>query len=355
MSPWARKLQRCVAWLAASAVLLGLAAPGFSQSGASTWSSYPIQLPLAEQRAQPPVITAVALHPEEKLLAVAGDDHVIHIWHLPTKTFVNHLRGHADWIQSLSYASDGRLASAGSDRRVLLWPESLAPGYRELTRANHAITAVAFDADGTRLAVVGFDDVLRLVDGTSGATMRQLACPCIDMRACAWSPTGETLAAAGRNGKIRVWEAATGRLLDETLAHRQRIRDMAFSPDRTYLASGSEDRSIRVANQTTGEEFFLTTEKAKVLAVTFCGPDLLASGGSDNLIRIWDLQRRAEVATLAGHTGSISALAYGSGVLVSAGFDATVRVWTRNENIAAGDTADDRVGALPGPPIENYR
>jgi WD40 repeat protein len=173
------------------------------------------------------------------------------------------------------------------------------------------------------------------------------------MRALAWSPDGQIIAAAGRNGKVRLWDALTGRAGQEYKLHEQRVRDLAFSPDGTQLVTVSEDRTIRITELASGDEFFLATGNAKVMAVTFCGPDLLASGGSDNTVRIWNLKDRTEVARLTGHTGSVAALAYGGELLVSSGYDSTVRVWTRERSLAeSASSTPPRVGALPLPRLE---
>jgi WD40 repeat protein len=173
------------------------------------------------------------------------------------------------------------------------------------------------------------------------------------MRALAWSPDGQVIAAAGRNGKVRLWDAITGQTGQEFKSHVQRVRDLAFSPDGSRLVTVSEDRTIRVTEIASGDEFVLAAGNAKVMAVTFCGPDLLASGGSDNVVRLWNIEERTEVARLKGHTGSVAALAYGGELLISSGYDSTVRVWIREGSIAESTPkATPRVGALPLPSLE---
>lgn len=318
-----------------------------AQLAASGWSSRVVQLPESNADGQRPVITAVTVHPNAQTVAIAGDDHVVYLWNLANQQFVQHLRGHRDWIRSLAYTPDGsRLISAGNDRRILSW-DANEGNSRELVQLNVVVTTIAPSPDGQTLAALGFDRRLRLIDTTTGSTVHEWDCPCADMRALAWSPAGGELAAAGRNGKIREWDALTGRVNGDYAVHRQRIRALRYSPDGEYLVSGSEDRTLRIRDLHAGEQFALSSGNAKVMAITFCGPGLLASGGSDNLIRIWDLRQQKEIAQLDGHTGSVAALAYQGEVLVSSGYDATLRIWTRNSNVAGGEGGTPRVGSLP--------
>lgn len=76
MAPLAEKFKGIVQCLVVvSACCLWFAAEGICETGNSGWSSSLVELPAAENRSQPPVITALALHPGGKLLALAGDDH----------------------------------------------------------------------------------------------------------------------------------------------------------------------------------------------------------------------------------------------------------------------------------------
>jgi WD40 repeat protein len=304
-----------------------------------------LRLEPAAELKSPPVVSAVAVHPEGKTLAIAGDDHSIRIFDLGAGRFVHRLVGHSDWVRTLVFSPTGEiLASAGNDGRIAFWNVA-AGGKRTEARLPHAVTAVVFSQDGKTLAAIGFGDQLHVLDVDSGQPVSAWNCPCRDMRALAYCGTRRTWAGGGRNGIIRIW-GADGQVVQEYTAHHRRIWGLAFSPDGRYLASCAEDGKTRVSRLDGQEDFTLESPGSKVMSLAFCGPDQLATGGSDNLIRIWDLNGRAEIAQLSGHTGSVVALAYSGDVLVSAGFDTTVRVWRKRDNLAEDPRRPgDRVGA----------
>ena len=325
-------------WAVLSWLLLAWSAEG------AEWTSRVLHLePVADLKC-PPVVSAVAVHPEGKTLAIAGDDHAIRVFDLGAGQFVHRLVGHADWVRALAFSPNGQiLASAGNDGRIAFW--DLASGAkRNEARMPHAVTAVVFSQDGEKLAAVGFGDQLQVLDAASGQALSAWNCPCRDMRALAYCSTRRAWAGGGRNGIVRMW-GADGQVLQEYAAHRRRIWGLAFSPDGRYLASCAEDGKTRVSRLDGQDDFVLESPGSKVMSLTFCGPDQLATGGSDNLIRIWDLNGRTEITQLAGHTGSVVALAYSGNVLVSAGFDTTVRVWRKGDNLAEDPRLPgDRVG-----------
>jgi WD40 repeat protein len=79
----------------------------------------------------------------------------------------------------------------------------------------------------------------------------------------------------------------------------------------------------------------LPERPGEVLALCFCGPELLASAGTDNVIHLWDLTSHQECNRLIGHTGSVTTLVFypTTESLISGSYDTTVRLWdVKNPN-----------------------
>jgi len=321
------------------APLLGRA--GRAESIPSRWPSVAIQVPSDQAGHKPPVVTSVAIHPGERLLATAGDDHLVYLWDIAQERIVHTLRGHADWVHSLVFSPNHQiLASAGSDHRVIFWDVHSAVPLAELDSQDHPVTALRWSHDGAMIAVIGFQNRLRIYDAVSRDLIRELECPSADMRTLDFSPDDRQIAAGGRDGCYRIWNVADWSVARDFNPHQRRIRGLSYSPDGRFLVSSGEDRCIHVQDTRNDDDFHITGCSAKILSLVFYGPRELATGCSDNLIRLWDLQGRTEIGQLRGHTGSVATLDCRGKLFVSGSFDTTVRIWTISDALARDDQKD---------------
>ncbi len=66
------------------------------------------------------------------------------------------------------------------------------------------------------------------------------------IHAVAFSADGKRLASGHRDGTVRLWEAATGKELATFRGHRDEVRAVAFAPEGGLLASASNDTTVVV-------------------------------------------------------------------------------------------------------------
>lgn len=314
--------------VAVTCLVTGGVRPAWSQD--LDWTCEPIQMPAASVKKRAPVVTGVCLSPSESQLAVVGDDHLVHLYDLPSRRFRPALSAHRDWVRSVAFTPDGsQLVTAGNDRLVLLWNTQTWEQPLMLAQQPQAAFAVACSPTQPLLATVGFSSTLFLYDLADKQETLKLECPCDDMRAVAFSKEGRWLAAGGRNGTIRVWEVGTGQAVAEYAAHRQRIRSLQFNAEGQLLSCG-DDQVVRWSdplNPSNSKQ--LPRQSGKLFAVTLLDGPHCATAGSDNLISIWSLDSGELQGTLRGHTGTISCLCLGTTLLVSGSYDTQIRLWNR--------------------------
>src|SRR5262249_42425288 len=104
----------------------------------------------------------VAITPDNKILASAGEDDLIRFWDLTTGRPIRLLVGHVGPVHAIAFSPDGKvMASASKDRTVRLW--DVATG-KEMSRPIPAsANFVAFAPESRLLA---FDEP-RQMDGSA--------------------------------------------------------------------------------------------------------------------------------------------------------------------------------------------
>ncbi|MEU8706635.1 XRE family transcriptional regulator [Streptomyces sp. NPDC048565] len=332
--------------------------------------------PYATQLSGDDQFDAVAYHPGGRILAAAGQDHVVRLWNVadpyrPRRLAA--LTGHTGDVRSAAFSPDGRLlASAGEDGTVRLWdvtgpaqPKAravLTPVPAPGRGQGAALASVAFSPDSRTVASAGADGTVQLWHTTSrGHTSAYAALPAAHgaagrherLDSVAFSPDGRTLAASGPDGVSR-WSAAAGAPGRPRYADRTRISTdpslaVAFGPGGRTLATAGADHTVRLWN-TSGSPAdrplsVLTGHTDIVETVTF-SPDgrTLASGGADGKLRLWnvaDPARPDALLTLTGHIGSIPSAAFSPDgrTLASAGEDHTTRLWVLPGPLLLGHTS----------------
>ncbi|MGI5272403.1 NACHT and WD repeat domain-containing protein [Nonomuraea sp. CA-218870] len=286
---------------ARSAVALGpggrtlvTGAAGEREPGVQLWdpaTQRPAGPPLRPRGARGPVATA-ELTPDGRTILTSGPDG-LRLWDVAGRRELAHEPG-LDGVARLS--PGGGFAAVQVDTAIAFWdvarraetgPRLRVPGHTDV------VTAIAISADGTTLALAGFDNRVRLFDV---ATRREIP----------GSPP-----------------ASSGGL----------VNDLAFSPDGATLAHTAADDAVRLwdVRRRRPAGVALISEEGAPGALTF-SPDgqVLAIGYSGGAVQLWDLRvHRGLGGPMTGHTGGVTDVAFspdGKSV-ATVGADGTARLW----------------------------
>ena len=164
---------------------------------------------------------------------------------------------HKDIVYTLAFSPDGKLlASAGYDRSVKLWNASTHQQVKSLDDLSDTVFAVSFHPDGKLLSSASADRAVKVWDIESGKRLYTLSDPTDGVYTVAWSPDRKHLAAAGIDKSIRVWAANAdgGKLVHSVFGHTQPITKLVYNGDGTLLFSLSEGKNVKSWNAATMAE-----------------------------------------------------------------------------------------------------
>ncbi|KAG6731247.1 hypothetical protein I3842_01G120000 [Carya illinoinensis] len=269
------------------------------------------------------------------------------------------------------FSSDGKLlASAGHDKKVVLWNMETLQTDSTLEDHTLIITDVRFRPNSTQLATSSFDTTVRLWDAakpnyclqayaghTSHVTSldfhpkkNDLFCSCdANSEIRFWKinqyPSthiskggstqvrfqpriGQLLAAAAEN-VVSIFDVEADRQTHSLQGHSTEVHSVCWDTTGDYLASVSHE-SVRVWSLASGECIHELSSSGNMFHSCVFHPSystLLVIGGYQSL-ELWNLAVN-KCMTIQAHEGVISALAQSpvTGMVASASHDKSVKIW----------------------------
>lgn len=231
-------------------------------------------------------------------------------------------------VSAIAFDAAGTHLASSGYHEVLLWHlpagerdggdsvPQLAARLDDLTERVHGL---AFTGGGQQLAVAaGTPGVigevsLAAVDSPGQALgsgpRRSLGLADDGFLAVAFSADGSRLAAASADTTVRLYDTATGEQLSERSDHADWVQAVAFSPDGARLASASRDKTAKVVDLSSGK--LRTTFSAHgepVTTVCWLDDELVATGGANGTVRFWKADNGKEVRKIDSFRGSIEGL-----------------------------------------------
>ena len=146
------------------------------------------------------------------------------------------------------YSPDGKyLASAGSDRMVMVWNPQTGDQVKVLSGHEQRINALAFSPKDSNLLVsASLDGSVRIWNVAEGKALNMLFGQQGPVYGMAVSPDGNLIASGGRDPKIIIWNFQTGEKIKELTGLGGQINVLNFSPGGKELVAGMDDGKIKI-------------------------------------------------------------------------------------------------------------
>jgi WD40 repeat protein len=199
-------------------------------------------------------VTSLAFSPDGEILAAAGYDNTITLFHVPTREQIDAWQ-FPSWITDLTFSPDGtQLAGVEAQAfTVHIWDAKTGEELNRLLWEDHAapvLYGVAFSPDWQKAAWVARGTVL-VMDMNTGAEIAMMGHEDF-VNSITWSPDSRLLvtSAAGTVGGqfsplLVVWDPETGEQLD-MLVTTTPAMEVAFSPDGSEMASLHSDGVVLI-------------------------------------------------------------------------------------------------------------
>ena len=153
-------------------------------------------------------VACLAFNTDGKILASGDDGGTVKLWSLATGKEVRTHRGAqaGTRIRQVAFSPDGKLLAIGGDSAFVELCEAKSGDVRHQIQGN--VTSLAFSPDSKMLATAR--QKIALYDVTSGQEDGGLGSEGRDITALAFSADGRRIAAASDDGTVRVTDAASG-------------------------------------------------------------------------------------------------------------------------------------------------
>ena len=238
-----------------------------------------------------PILNAIAINSDETKIAVGGEGGYALIDAVTGETLFNASRDADVW--SLGWSLDGTVIyGVDSIGSVFAYQFASETMLFDLRVGSEALLDIALNPDGQSLAVGGANNVIMVLDVSSGDVLYEFEGHSNWVLSLAYSPDGRLLASGGADLNLIVWDMDDLKALGQIpTRHTDWIRHVEFNSDGTQMMTASADGTLKRWDVATGRQIneTLSRHTSSVWSASYLTDDHLLSADRDGQLILWSL------------------------------------------------------------------
>lgn len=286
---------------------------------------------------QPLPITALAWLQDGKTLAVSGYREVT-LWNTEDGTLTRRISGMPERVFALSLHPDGKLlavagGSPGRNGSVVLVDVTSGKTVRELPLNNDTQLAVAFSPNGEFLAYAGAHNVIQVYSTKEWKPLWKVEAHADWVVQLAFSADSKMLASASRDRTAKVFHAGNGEVASTQTGHGNPVTSITFAAENHRFFSSANNGEVRLSEfKPEGEtsSSVITGRRVEATRILFSAPYIFIASVDGRLRGFNSTKKKDDAPLELPHYDKqrIDAIALkpGSSILAIAGTSGKVRL-----------------------------
>ena len=307
-------------------------------------TGFTFQAPANPATNQPYWTTGIAWSPNGMQLAVGATDGVVRLLDARSGQQQRALQGHTNWviIRGVAYTPNGKnIISEDLNGGIFLWDTASGTKVGQFEGLRLSAAGMALSADGTQLVSTSSDDgVLMLWNVADRSQTRSLRIGQGLVTSLRYTDDGSTLAMVGYNGVMRIADLAAKR--SQLLVGAAGAPEpLATLPQNQFVAISDQGNIVLVGGANQGQALEGLPGQPTSVDANQDG-SVIVAGSTDGTVAIWRNQATTTSTTIKSGLPAVSALEVSDdGALI----------------VAAGPVSDPRIvvlDAASGKPIQTW-
>ena len=179
-------------------------------------------------------VTYILRSPKPDTFAVGYSDGSIRMWSASSNSVITTFNGHKKAVTALAFDQDGsRLASGSQDTDLIVWDVVAETGLYRLACSLGYLCSLLMHFQRLRghrdqVTAIKFLDILANVPSTSSA------------------PGSTFVVTASKDSFLKVWDLSTQHCVQTTLTHRAEVWSLDINPAKNLIFTGSSEGEMKV-------------------------------------------------------------------------------------------------------------